>query len=258
MNWMDLLRMSINNLKRRKLRTFLTVLGVMIGTTSIVVMISLGLGLQQAMLQEIEDAGGMNTINVTGIASGESMFYSGDSSDEASEKRLNDSAVAELAKLDHVTSVSPLYEHIREMESNDLSSLLQDYCSSWSDRHLNALSNEIGLVLEKQKLVTRAKLGIFNGRTYFMPHQSAIPGLNAELQVDILYQNPVSSDTAFLWLLLEQGQCIPSDISGDMRDTFASKIKEALTEGADSALISAKALLDLTFSLMKKGHLIMD
>ena len=52
MNWMDLLRMSINNLKRRKLRTFLTVLGVMIGTTSIVVMISLGLGLQQAMLQE--------------------------------------------------------------------------------------------------------------------------------------------------------------------------------------------------------------
>ena len=55
MNWMDLLRMSINNLKRRKLRTFLTVLGVMIGTTSIVVMISLGLGLQQAMQQEIEN-----------------------------------------------------------------------------------------------------------------------------------------------------------------------------------------------------------
>lgn len=91
-----------------------------------------------------------------------------------------------------------------------------------------------------------------------MPHQSAIPGLNAELQVDILYQTSVSADTAFLWLLLEQGQCIPSDISGDMRDTFASKIKEALTGGADSALVSAKALLDLTFSLMKKGHLIMD
>ena len=110
MNWMDLLRMSINNLKRRKLRTFLTVLGVMIGTTSIVVMISLGLGLQQAMLQEIENAGGMNTINVTGIASGESMFSSGDSSGEASEKRLNDSAISELAKLDHVTSVSPEYD----------------------------------------------------------------------------------------------------------------------------------------------------
>ena len=152
----------------------------------------------------------------------------------------------------------PLYEHISEMEQKDLASLLQDYCSSWSDRHLNALTNEIGLVLEKQKLVTRAKLGIFNGRTYFMPHQSAIPGLNAELQVDILYQNPVSTDTAFLWFLLEQGRCIPPDISRDMQDTFSDKINKALADGTDSALTSAKALLDLSFLLMKKGHLIMD
>ena len=40
MSWMDLLRMSVSNLKRRKLRTFLTVLGVIIGTASIVVMAS--------------------------------------------------------------------------------------------------------------------------------------------------------------------------------------------------------------------------
>ena len=110
MNWMDLLRMSINNLKRRKLRTFLTVLGVMIGTTSIVVMISLGLGLQQSMMKEIEDAGGLNTISVTGIESGDSMVYSGDSSDESSDKRLNDSAISELSKLEHVTSVSQEYD----------------------------------------------------------------------------------------------------------------------------------------------------
>ena len=38
MSWIDLLRMSASNLKRRKLRTFLTVLGVVIGTASIVVM----------------------------------------------------------------------------------------------------------------------------------------------------------------------------------------------------------------------------
>ena len=37
----DLLTMSINNLRRRKLRTVLTVLGVIIGTASIVVMVSL-------------------------------------------------------------------------------------------------------------------------------------------------------------------------------------------------------------------------
>ena len=75
MSWMDLLRMSSSNLKRRKLRTFLTVLGVMIGTTSIVVMISLGLGLEAAMYKEIESSGGLNTITVTGAESGNSMIY---------------------------------------------------------------------------------------------------------------------------------------------------------------------------------------
>ena len=58
MRWSDLLRMSINSLKRRKLRTFLTVLGVVIGTASIVVMISLGLGLQESMYAEVEKTAG--------------------------------------------------------------------------------------------------------------------------------------------------------------------------------------------------------
>ena len=53
MRWIDLLRMSSSNLKRRKLRTFLTVLGVVIGTASIVVMISLGLGMQQSIYRQI-------------------------------------------------------------------------------------------------------------------------------------------------------------------------------------------------------------
>lgn len=44
MKFLDLLTMSVNNLRRRKLRTGLTVLGVIIGTASIVVMISLGIG----------------------------------------------------------------------------------------------------------------------------------------------------------------------------------------------------------------------
>ncbi len=111
MSWMDLLRMSSSNLKRRKLRTFLTVLGVMIGTTSIVVMISLGLGLQASMYKELETMGGLNTISVTGAEAGESMIYYADSdSEDQSDKRLTDSALRELAKLDHVISVQPQYQ----------------------------------------------------------------------------------------------------------------------------------------------------
>ena len=54
MKFIDLLRMSVSNLWRRKLRTFLTVLGVIIGTASIVVMISLGLGLTKSTMEQIE------------------------------------------------------------------------------------------------------------------------------------------------------------------------------------------------------------
>ena len=47
MNKADLLNMAWHNLLRHKGRTFLTVLGVMIGVTAIIVMISLALGLTE-------------------------------------------------------------------------------------------------------------------------------------------------------------------------------------------------------------------
>ena len=53
MKFLDLLTMSVNNLRRRKLRTGLTVLGVIIGTASIVVMISLGIGLQELTVEPV-------------------------------------------------------------------------------------------------------------------------------------------------------------------------------------------------------------
>ena len=74
MNWNDLLRMSINSLRRRKLRTFLTVLGVLIGTASIVVMISLGLGMQQSLYKEVEQSGGLTSITVTGSDNSDGMM----------------------------------------------------------------------------------------------------------------------------------------------------------------------------------------
>lgn len=108
MRWIDLLRMSSGNLKRRKLRTFLTILGVVIGTASIVVMISLGLGLQQSMYQQIERSGGMTAITVTGQDAGSRMYYFSDGSEEGeATKYVTDDTINELEKLEHVKSVTP-------------------------------------------------------------------------------------------------------------------------------------------------------
>lgn len=64
MTSLDLMLMGIKNLWRRKTRTILTILGVVIGTTAIVVMLSLGFGLQRARNQQIERMGGLTTIEV--------------------------------------------------------------------------------------------------------------------------------------------------------------------------------------------------
>lgn len=100
MRFLDLLRMSSSNLLRRKLRTFLTVLGVVIGTASIVVMISLGLGLQKSSMEQIEEYGGLTTIEVYNYS------WSGDNEAE----KINDDVVEKMSRIEHVELASPILE----------------------------------------------------------------------------------------------------------------------------------------------------
>ena len=102
MKFLDLLRMSSSNLLRRKLRTALTVLGVVIGTASIVVMISLGLGLQKSSLEQIEQYGGLTTINVNTWGNWDS------SSSNTEELRIDDALVEKIAAMPHVEIASPM------------------------------------------------------------------------------------------------------------------------------------------------------
>lgn len=112
MRFIDLLSMSASNLTRRKLRTVLTVLGVVIGTASIVVMVSLGLGLRKSSLEQIEESGGLTTIEVNNYnyGGGYAVASSSDSSDSNEPKRIDDTVVADMAAIPHVELVSPILE----------------------------------------------------------------------------------------------------------------------------------------------------
>ncbi len=108
MNFLDLLTMSAGNLWRRKLRTVLTVLGVVIGTASIVVMLSLGIGLKQSYLAEVEQSGGLTTVNV--YSGNELTFYDSDSGSSSSTEQveLTDDIIEEISQIEHVKFVSPV------------------------------------------------------------------------------------------------------------------------------------------------------
>ena len=64
MKFLDLLRMSSSNLWKRKVRTILTVLGVVLGVASIVVMVSLVLGLSRSLMAQYEAYGSLTQIEV--------------------------------------------------------------------------------------------------------------------------------------------------------------------------------------------------
>ena len=100
MKFLDLLRMSSGNLWKRKIRTVLTVLGVVIGVASIVVMISLGLGLSRTQMEQFESYGSLTQITVR-------EPWNSDSSEE---KRLDENLVREIESLEHVESVYPILE----------------------------------------------------------------------------------------------------------------------------------------------------
>lgn len=61
----DLLRICLQNLMRRKSRTFLTVLGVLIGCCSIVIMVSLGIGMRESQERTLAQMGDLTIITVT-------------------------------------------------------------------------------------------------------------------------------------------------------------------------------------------------
>lgn len=115
MKFLDLLRMSSSSLWKRKVRTILTVLGVVIGTASIVVMVSLGLGLNKATMEQMEQYGGLTTINVY-ENNGGMMYYGGGvaiseasgSSSDGEVKRLDDKLVETIKAMPHVEVASPV------------------------------------------------------------------------------------------------------------------------------------------------------
>ena len=53
----DLLKLAFRNLMRRKARTALTIIGMVIGTISIVVMVSIGIGVNQSFDEMIMQSG---------------------------------------------------------------------------------------------------------------------------------------------------------------------------------------------------------
>lgn len=113
MKFLDLVRLIVNNLSRRKARVGLTAVGVVIGTGAVVILVSLAIGLQMNATEQLYGIGDLSLINVMPAYGGE--FYMGGGGgmgiavDSTSEdmKLLTNSALEELRAIPGVLSVIP-------------------------------------------------------------------------------------------------------------------------------------------------------
>lgn len=107
MNSKDLVSMGLKNLWRRKLRTFLTVLGVVIGTSSIIVMLSLGFGMKEAFKQQISEMGSLNIITVS---QGYRGYSQPNMNKSKKQEELNEKSLIAFSKINGVKAVTPIIE----------------------------------------------------------------------------------------------------------------------------------------------------
>ncbi len=112
MNFLDLLRLILDNLSRRKGRVVMTAVGVVIGTASVVLLISLANGMQQNYQKQFGNMGDLTMIAVMpGYGQGpvmvDKMGGGGGGSQQQQAKLLTPSAIEEIKALPGVTNIIP-------------------------------------------------------------------------------------------------------------------------------------------------------
>src|SRR5687767_9090804 len=114
MKLIDLIRLVINNLNRRKARVGLTAIGVVIGTAAVVILVSLAIGLQRNANEQLYGIGNLSQINVMpnygggegGGGGGPKVMVSGGSSGGSTDMlMLTNNAIKDLQTIPSVTAV---------------------------------------------------------------------------------------------------------------------------------------------------------
>lgn len=106
----DLILMALGNLWRRKVRTVLTILGVLIGTASITLMVSLGFGINQSYKSSLERMGSLNVIQVYNYYGGGYGVKVGGGGGDSDQIKLNDATCDEIASIPGVQAVLKMLE----------------------------------------------------------------------------------------------------------------------------------------------------
>lgn len=109
----DVVRMALKNLFRSKVRTFLTILGIVIGTTAIIIMLSLGIAMNVSYQEQMSKMGSMNAITVYPNWETQVRPRKGE---EWVEPKVSQEVLDQIRQIPHVRAVTPFYQVSVKME----------------------------------------------------------------------------------------------------------------------------------------------
>lgn len=103
----DLFKMGLRSLFRRKVRTILTVLGVVIGCLFIIITISIGHGMDKSFETQVKEYGSLTMITVRnyGIIYDEDGNWAG-----SQEQKLDKDLLEKIKAMDHVRAITPIVQ----------------------------------------------------------------------------------------------------------------------------------------------------
>ena len=104
-----LIRSSIDDFRRNKIRTFLTSLGILIGVSSVVLLIAFGLGLKQYIKGQFESLGTNLILVVPGKILQGGSLRAGPGGGSLGGAQFDEKDVASLEKARHLRSVAPAF-----------------------------------------------------------------------------------------------------------------------------------------------------
>jgi len=109
MKFTDYIRIAFRNIRRQKLRSALTIFAVVIGATSVTIMLALVTGAKSFFLRQVESSGMLQQIAVSPKQDITDFNDAGNGSNCDSCVKLTDDIVNKINKIDHVTGVAREY-----------------------------------------------------------------------------------------------------------------------------------------------------
>lgn len=168
-----IIKTAISDLFKNKIRSFLTTLGIVIGVTSVVLLLAFGLGLKQYIADQFNNLG----TNLIFVFPGQVFNRSGGFSAVRSSLSFDEKDLKSLKKIKKTQAIVPIFQKTAIVKSNSKSEISILYGTSEEVFLARNLIPKYGKVFQKTDVEKKSKIAVLGpeiARKLFNQEQLAI------------------------------------------------------------------------------------